>query len=214
MDNVWLDGLTVDSRELGWRGGKGKEAGKRSQGPGESHPVDLCSLAGWEGRGLGSIVPFLSLLWVASVGLLQPLRVSVWHGLVSFWEQTEIWTSRGRGRGRGVSWCLLPKACVSIDGFILFFFSRHSASTFPVASHRNNLACRLHYTIKARRLSRCWKKASLKISYIFKSWALFAPYTQTGTRFTYPFSTSLLLSNNIYLQLSRACTCISKEKKI
>lgn len=145
MDNVWLDGLTVDSRELGWRGGKGKEAGKWSQGPGKSHPVDLCSLAGWEGWGLGLIVPFLSLLWVASVGLLQPLCISVWHRLVSFWEQTEIWTSRGRGRGRGASWCLLPKAGVSIDGFI---FLRHSASTFPVPSHRNNLACRLHYTIK------------------------------------------------------------------
>lgn len=110
--------LTPES--LGWRGGKAKEAEKWSQGC-ESHPVDLCSLAGWEWRGLGSIVPFLSLLWVASVGLLQPLWVSVWHRLVSFWEQTEIWTSRGRGRGRGVSWCLLPKACVSIDGFIFFF---------------------------------------------------------------------------------------------
>lgn len=147
MDNVWLDGLTVDSRELGLRGGKGKEAGKWSQGPGKSHPVDLCSLAGWEGRGLGSIVPFLSLLWVASVGLLQPLQISVWHGLVSFWEQTEIWTSRGRGEGRGVSWCLLPNACVSI---VFFIFLSHSASTFPVPSHRNNLACRLTDTIKQR----------------------------------------------------------------
>lgn len=192
MDNVWLDGLTVDSRELGLRGGKGKEAGKWSQGPGKSHPVDLCSLAGWEGRGLGSIVPFLSLLWVASVGLLQPLQISVWHGLVSFWEQTEIWTSRGRGKGRGVSWCLLPNACVSI---VFFIFLRHSASTFPVPSPRNNLACRLPDTIK-QHIYHVAEKGRPEDNLYFQKLGVSCPPPNADMQPAYlPFSTWLLVTN-------------------
>lgn len=105
-----------------WDGGEGKERRQGNGVKGQAR-VTLWTCAAWQaerGEDWAWLFPFLSLLRVASAGRLQPPRVSVWHTLVSFWEQTEIWTSRGRGRGRGVSWCLLPTACVSIDGFIFF----------------------------------------------------------------------------------------------
>lgn len=109
----WLQRVGMEGRER--KGGREMESRARQESP--CGPVQPGRLRGARtGLDCSTSVPPLS----ASVGLLQPLCISVWHRLVSFWEQTEIRTSRGRGRGRGVSRCLLPKACVSIDGFIFF----------------------------------------------------------------------------------------------
>ncbi len=48
------------------------------------------------------LFPGLSLLCVASEGLLQPQRISIWHRPASSWEQTEIRTAGRQDEGKRV----------------------------------------------------------------------------------------------------------------
>lgn len=76
--------------------------------------------------GLSATVPPASLPGVASVGLQRPLRISVWHGLVSTWEQTKTWMLRGRGkREEGVQNAVLN---INADMFVKHSIGRPHSS--------------------------------------------------------------------------------------
>ncbi len=78
---------------------KGSEGERKA--PGTLRTRAALQAAG-EAGALGLIVPGLSLLCVASEGLLQPQRISIWHRPASSWEQTEIRTAGRQDEGKRV----------------------------------------------------------------------------------------------------------------
>lgn len=75
------------------------------------------------------------------VGLQRPLRISVWHGLVSIWEQTKTWMLRGRGK-REVRVSVLN---INDNMFLKRSIFRRGPSPSPLPSLPNEWFCLFPY---------------------------------------------------------------------
>lgn len=99
MDSVWLDGLEATPEAPG--GGGAACVSRGATGGAGRVGASPQRTSGSAGPGAPEHWARLStayLPWVASAGLQRPLLISVWHRLVSIWEQTKTWTLRGRGK--------------------------------------------------------------------------------------------------------------------